>query len=80
MTRANICRILIILLLVSGLASLRAHAQDCGCTACVQTDDGYWGCWVDHGCAALCAASNDGKVCLNGGDARKDGCIGSFIQ
>jgi hypothetical protein len=69
---------LIAVLLVSALAA-RSWA-DAGCTGCVQTDDGTYGCWSNSGNSAWCTTSTTGNTCAEGGYAPKDGCIGPIFN
>lgn len=77
MTKSNVVRLLVIMVLLSGLAAVELHA--CGCTACVQTDDGLYGCWVDFGCSAWCETNDTGTTCSMGGYAG-NGCKGPLMQ
>jgi hypothetical protein len=54
---------LIAVLLTTAFA---ARSLAAGCTACVQTDDGTWGCYVNYGDASWCVAWGDGSQCVAG--------------
>ena len=70
MRKQILARVLLIMCLVAGLAVVRSQAEDfivIGCTNCVRTDDGVYGCLVGSGTAGWCVGLEDGSACAQGG-------------